>query len=161
MKITHADIKKSQKTLSEKITARQNELQEVARQIFYNYVDSLALPAETWIDHNGMPRAYVTTGELNDKGLFQARPIAAFQMDKEYKLNFLISTVVDDSRTNGGPHYLISVSINKEAGAYNIDIGKSKRNVVIRDPEDVKEMSLVSDAIKEVILLGFTDPRLD
>lgn len=55
-------------------------------------------------------------------------PIAGFDLDNEYRLNFKISTVVDDSKYGGGSHRLVSVSMWKSNGRLNVELAKVKNH---------------------------------
>ncbi|MDU4241356.1 MAG: hypothetical protein E7I22_01090 [Bifidobacterium longum] len=161
MSITFEDIKRNRKALLDKRDNRKFELQELGRKLFHEYIDSLALPAKTWTDANKIEREYVTHGEMNEKGLFEQKALAAFHLDKDHRLKFRISTVVDDSSFNGGSYYLIPIALWKENGRLHVDIGDGKQTLMVSNPDEACAFYQVCAAIKQQILSSLIDPRLD
>lgn len=161
MHITFKDIQQRHNELQAKFSHRKSELQESANKLVYEYVDSLSLPSETWIDANKVRRPYVCVGKINEKGLFQQMPIAGFDLDNEYRLNFKISTVVDDSEYDGGSDRLVSVSMWKSNGRLNVELAGGKKSFLVSDPSDNNAFFEVCRGIKELVIAGVTDPSLD
>ncbi|PXW49740.1 hypothetical protein DFO55_13714 [Grimontella sp. AG753] len=161
MDITFNDIQQRHKELQDKYSDRKFELQELGRKLVVEYIDSLSLPSQMWIDASKVQRQYVTIGEYNDKKLFEQKPIAGFNLDNDYKLKFKISTVIDDSEYGGGAYYLVSVALWKDSGRIHVDIGDGKKTVLVPNPEEEGAFIEVCSTIKQLILSGFTDPRLD
>jgi hypothetical protein len=161
MHITFKDIRQRHKDLQDKFSVRQFELQECARKLVSEYIDSLSLPSEVWIDANKVPHPYVAVGLHNDKGLFQQMPFSGLRLDKEYKLKFKISTTVDDSEYGGGSYHLVAVAMWKENGRLKVDLSEGKKNILVPDPEENRAFVEVCVAMKEIVISGCTDPRLD
>ena len=161
MHITFKDIQQRYKELQDKYSDRKFELQEAARKLVYEYIDSLSLPSESWMDANKVPHPYVSVGKNNDKWLFQQMPFAGFGLDKEYRLNFQISTVVDDSEHGGGSYHLVSVSMWKSNGRLNVELANGKKTFLVPDPNDNNAFFEVCRGIKELVVSGVTDSRLD
>ncbi|EOC1567153.1 hypothetical protein ACI1AR_002534 [Cronobacter dublinensis] len=161
MHITFKDIQQRYKELQDKFSDRKFELQEAARKLVYQYADSLSLPSDSWMDANKVPHPYVSVGKINEKGLFQQMPVAGFDLDKEYRLNFKISTVVDDSAYGGGSYHLASVSMWKSNGILNVELADGKKTFLVSDPNDNNAFFEVCCGVKELVVSGFTDSRLD
>ncbi|MDP1363031.1 hypothetical protein Q6303_27925, partial [Klebsiella variicola] len=79
----------------------------------------------------------------------------------EYRLNFKISTVVDDSKYGGGSHRLVSVSMWKSNGRLNVELAEGKKSFLVSDPNDNNAFFEVCRGIKELVVSGVTDSRLD
>ncbi len=161
MSITYADIQRKSVELEMKRETRQNFLRQCANSLANEFKKSLSLPSDTWKDASGVDHPYVRIGDINDKGTFERRPTAAFRLDDELALSFMISTVIDDAPYNGGPHYLVTVKLCVDGGRVVADIGRGKKQVIVYSPEVEGGYLDVCEAIKEVIMMGFTDPRLD
>lgn len=161
MHITFKDIQQRYKELQTKFSNRKSELQESARKLVSEYKDSLSLPSDSWIDANKVPHPYVCVGTFNEKRLFQQMPIAGFDLDNEYRLNFKISTVVDDSEYGGGSHHLVPVSMWKSNGRLNVELAEGKKSFLVSDPNDNNAFFEVCRGIKELVVSGVTDSRLD
>ncbi|ARD61156.1 hypothetical protein Y71_14960 [Kosakonia radicincitans DSM 16656] len=161
MHVTFKDIKQRYKELQDKHSDRKFELQESARTLVSEYIESLSLPSASWVDANKVPHPYVSVGYLNEKGLFQQMPFAGFDLDKEYKLKFKVSTVVDDSEYGGGSYHLVSVALWKEKNRLHVDVGDGKKTILVSDPTENNAFFEVCRAVKELVISGVTDPRLD
>ena len=134
--ITFKNIQQRYKELQDKYSDRKFELQEFARKLVAEYIDSLSLPSDSWMDSNQVPHPYVGVGQYNDKGLFQQMPFAGFDLDKEYRLNFKISTVVDDSSFGGGSNYIVSVAMWKTSGRLHVELADGKKTILVSDPAE-------------------------
>lgn len=161
MSITYEDIKKKRLELEMKHETRQDFLRKCLVSLFNEYKDSLDLPSQTWKDANATDHPYVTYGEMNDKGLFERKPAAFFRTDNDHAITVLISTVVDDSPHGGGAHYLITVSLHMDGGRLVADVGKGKRHIIVSSPEEDGAYFEVCAAIKDLIIHGLSDSRLD
>lgn len=161
MHITFKDIQQSRKDFLDKYSNRKVELQEAARKLVAEYIDSLSLPAELWVDGNNVPRPYVTVGYINDKNLFQQRPFDAFDLTDDYQLKFKISTVVDDSIFGGGSHHVISVALWKDKGRLYVELDDGEEKFRVEDLNENRPFFEVCAAIKQLVLLGCCDMRLD
>ncbi len=161
MHITFKDIQQRYKELQDKFSERKFELQEAARKLVDEYVDSLSLPSESWMDANKVPHPYVSVGKINEKGLFQPMPVAGLDLDKEYRLNFKISTVVDDSAYGGGSYHLVSVSLWKSIGRLNVELADGEKKFLISYPNDNNAFFEVCRGVKDLVVKGVTDSRLD
>lgn len=159
--MTHAEIKQSRDDFKKRLSLRKEELRVIARKVYDDYEESLKLDKAHWADVNGFKRQYVTIGLKNDKGLYQVVPFAMLLLDKDYKLNFLIATTVDDSLEGDGYQHLVSISLYKEAGLIYVDVGAGEKSLVISDPEADAAFYDVSKAIKQVIIKAFDEPRLN
>ncbi|MDK9356735.1 hypothetical protein [Lelliottia wanjuensis] len=161
MSITFNEIQQNRQIVQRKYQERRTWLQEEGWKLYQEYIVSLSLPSTTWKDSNGVERQYVSIGDMNDKGLFQPMPLAALSLTDDYKLKFKISTVVDDSPVTGGAHYLVSIAMWKADGRLHVNVGDGKVEVVVASPDETGAFYEVSNAIKELILSGFKDSRLD
>lgn len=161
MSITFNDIQQGRKILQRKYQERKALLQERARDLFVQYEASLELPSERWRDANGIERWYVATGEMDQSKQFLQRSIVSFNLSNDYELTFAIATVVDDSPISGGSHYVVHVSLWMDKGRLHVDIGKGKKEVIVANPDEPGAFYEVCSAIKELVMFGITDPRLD
>lgn len=161
MSISYADIKRKCIELEMKRETRQEFLRRCANSLANEFKASLGLPASTWFDANGVEHPYVRIGEMNDKGNFERKPIPGFRLDENLALTFMLSTVIDDSPYTGGPHYLVTVSMKVVNGQLVADLGRGKKQIIVTSPEEDGAYMEVCEGIKELIIMGFTDPRLD
>jgi len=161
MHITFKDIQQSRKDFLDKYSSRKGELQEAARALVAEYIDSLSLPSEVWLDDNNVPHPYVAVGYHNEKKLFQQVPVSGFDLDDDYKLNFKISTIVDDSKFGGGPYYVVSVALWKDKGRLFVELENGEEKFSVEDLNGNRPFFEVCAAIKQLVLLGCCDMRLD
>ncbi len=161
MHITFKDIQQSRKDFLDKYSNRKVELQEAARKLVAEYVDSLSLPSELWVDGNNVPHPYVAVGYFNEKKLFQQMPINGFDLDDDYRLKFKISTVVDDSKSGGGSYYVTSVALWKDQGRLYVELENGQEKLCVEDHNGNRPFFEVCAAIKQLVLLGCCDMRLD
>jgi len=161
MSITYADIKRKCNELEMKRETRLDFLRRCANTLANEFKASLELPATTWRDASGVEHPYVRMGDINDKGDFDRKPTPGFRLDDNLALTFMLSTVIDDSPFTGGPHYLVTVSLKVIDGRLVVDLGRGKKQVIVSSPEEDGAYMEVCEAIKQLILMGFTDPRLD
>ncbi|EMQ2080979.1 Uncharacterised protein [Yersinia enterocolitica] len=104
LKEKHLKLKRAQWQLREK-------LQSKACDLFHEYSESLSLPSETWQDSQGNFHPYVKIGVWTNPRKFESTPFPGLQMDEEYRLNFVISTTLDDSPMTGGYQHGVSISL--------------------------------------------------
>ncbi|KMV67642.1 hypothetical protein WB66_12275 [bacteria symbiont BFo1 of Frankliniella occidentalis] len=161
MSITYEDIKRQRIKLDELYSKRQRNLQDLAYKLVGEYKESLSLPSDVWRDSNQVDRAYVTVGSVNEKGNYQQGAIANCRLDADYKIRFVVSTVVDDSPLAGGQHYLLNIAMWFENGDVVVDVSKGLRQVVVSSPQQEYAFTEVCEIMKQVLLSGLTDPRLD
>ena len=161
MSITYEDIKKQRIKLDELYSKRQRKLQDLAYKLIGEYKESLSLPSDVWRDGNKVDRAYVTVGSINEKGNFQHGAIASCRLDADYKIKFVVSTVVDDNPVTGGQHYLLTISMWYENGDLVVDVSKGLKQVIVSSPDQEYAFTEVCEAMKQILLSGLTDPRLD
>ncbi|HDM8093494.1 TPA: hypothetical protein PXN44_004393 [Yersinia enterocolitica] len=160
MTITYADIKQQKIKLDEGRQARRVKLQRDVGNLMNAYRDSLSLEYPQWFDKGDVARPYVTVGFFNDNKRYEKTSIASLQLDKEHKISFLISTVVDDSPTKGD-HYIISVSLYYNAGVLIAEIGDGQCNISVANPDAEDGFTEVIEEIKQLIITGLTDHSLD
>ncbi|EJB8473920.1 hypothetical protein MW376_004073 [Citrobacter freundii] len=161
MSITYADIQRKSAELEMKRETRQDFLRQCAIALSNEFKKSLSLPSDTWTDANGVDHPYIRIGDMNDKGVFERRPTAAFKLDDDLALSFMLSTVIDDTPYNGGPYYLVTVKLYVDGGRLVVDIGRGKKQVIVSSTDEDGAYFEVCEAIKEIIMMGFTDSRLD
>ncbi len=160
MDVTYQDIQQQYRLMQKKYGERRATLQQNAYSLVAEYKDSLGLKSDTWRDSKGEDNPYVATGRVNDKGEYQRKPISSLDVDESISLKFVISTVIDDSLL-GGAYYLINVSMRYEHGFLTVDIGAGRKEVVIANPSEDGAYSEACSCIKQLILSGFVDPRLE
>ncbi len=161
MSITYQDIQYQNQTLQKKYQERRALLWGNAQKLVNEYIGSLSLPAENWTDRKGQTRRYVTIGEINEQGLFQQTPFAAIDLDESLALVFKISTVIDDSPIDGGDYYLLTVSMWYESGRLHVKVGKDKSAIIVTSPDEDGAYYEVCSSLKQLLMSGFVDPRLD
>ncbi|MCA5926346.1 hypothetical protein LES60_06735 [Pectobacterium brasiliense] len=160
MDVTYQDIQQQYRLMQKKYGERRTVLQQNAYSLIAEYKESLDLKSDTWRDSKGEDKPYVTTGRLNDNGEYQRKPISALDLDDSISLKFVVSTVIDDTLL-GGAHYLINIAMRYEHGFLTVDIGAGKKEVMIASPDESGAYSEVCSSIKQLILSGVIDPRLD
>lgn len=158
--MTYADITQSRFQFREKRRLREEELRDIAKKIFDDYEESLELNNAYWSDRNGIKRPYVTIQLKNENGLFQITPAAVLRLDKDFKLNFFIATVIDDSFDGDNYQKLVPISLYKDAGGIQVDIGVDKKSLSVRDAYADGAFYDVSKAIQGVIISDYNDSRL-
>ncbi|HEN4994681.1 TPA: hypothetical protein U6I48_000118 [Klebsiella aerogenes] len=161
MSITYQDIQFQNQTIQRKYQERQALLREKAQKLVCEYIGSLSLPADSWLDRNGHKRSYVSVGELNAQGLFQKMPFAAFELNDSLALSFKISTIINDSHLDGGDYYLLSVSMWYESGRLHVQVGKDGKVIIVAAPDEDGAFYEVCSSLKQILMSGFVDPRLD
>lgn len=161
MSITYEDIKNQRIKLDQLYSKRQRKLQDLAYKLVGEYRESLSLPSEVWRDANKVERAYVTIGSINDKGNYQQGSINTVRLDNEYKVKFVVSTVVDDNPLTGGQHYLLTIAMWYENGEVVVDVSKGLKQIIVSSPDQEYAFTEACDAMKQVLLSGLTDPRLE
>lgn len=161
MSISYVDIRRQSFKLENQHAARRKILQDLGYKLTSEYRESLLLPADTWTDGNGVERPYVSIGVTNDSGNFQRTSLAGLRLDGEHRLSFQISTTIDDSQVTGGAHYLISISMWKDGGTLYVDVGKGKSKIAVSTPNEEMAFAEVCAAMKQLIMAGLTDARLD
>lgn len=161
MSISYADIRRQRIKLDNQYAVRRKLLQDLGYKLVSEYRDSLSLPAEKWTDGNGVERPYVSIGVINDSGNFQHSSLAGLRLDSEYCLSFQVSTTLDDSQVTGGSQYLISISMWKDGGTLYVDVGKGKSKIAVSTPDEEMAFAEVCAAMKQLIMAGLTDARLD
>lgn len=161
MNITHKHIKQSLDQIRQKHVIRQNELRSTAQKIFDDYEESLELESAYFFDGAGAKHSYVRTGFKNEKGELEHMLIDGLSLDKDYKLNFLIYTVIDNSPVGNWYQHAVSISLYKEAGEFFVEVGTEKKIFRVNDPDADGAFYGVSNAIKDQIVKAFTDSRLD
>ncbi len=123
MSLTHSDLKKKYSELQDKVWQRRDRLQEVAVQLLQEYESSLALLNETWTDSDGNEKPYVSLVEQDLDGNYQEKLSTQLEVDGNYKCNFAIGTVIDDSRLSGGGRYVVSICMWYEQGLLSVQVG--------------------------------------
>lgn len=109
MEMTFDDLKKKHLKAVEAKWKLRATLQDKAGQLLNEYIESLCLPAITWMDSGGKNYPYVEIGLWSGQGEFIATPLSCLPMDNLCNLNFVIATTLDDSPATGG--YIEGVSI--------------------------------------------------
>jgi len=161
MSITYEDIRKQRYKLDELYSKRQRKLQDLAHKLVREYKDSLSLPSDVWTDSKGVERPYVTVGTVNDKGNYQQGSVNTAKLDEDYKINFVISTVIDDSPFDGGQHYLLSISMSYRDGDLIVGVANEMKKIIVSSPESELAFAQVCGVMKQVLISALTDPRLE
>lgn len=161
MLITHAIIKQKHQENVKRHEARTSELRDAGQRLLASYKDSLGLASDMWEDKNKVPRSYISTGFINQKGLFQQKNISSFEIDENLRLKFVISTVVDDSQESKISYSYIPVEIYKEIGHFHFGVGIRNANVKVYQLDGMDSLFEVCGKIKEAVMSDITDARLD
>jgi len=161
MIITHAIIKQRYQEVLEKRQKRKEDLQRVAQKLLKSYKESLSLPTDMWRDSNAVPRHYVSTGLRNERGLYQQAPLSSLELDDDFILTFIISTVIGESKDASIELAEVVVSIYKEIGAYHVIVGNHKNSFKVVTVDAADAFDIVNNAIKESVISWFADDRLD
>ncbi|MEX0445239.1 hypothetical protein [Xenorhabdus sp. SGI246] len=159
--ITFEAIKKQRAKLINKYEIRKAELQKYGYKLTSEYRDSLSLPNETWRDSEGDEYSYVSIGTVDEKGNFHKKPLASFILNEDYELKFAIATTVDDTPLTGGDLYAVNISMWITDGNLHVDVGSGQKEFIIPFPLEENSFIEVCSAIKRLIMMGFTDSRLD
>ncbi|CNI33249.1 Uncharacterised protein [Yersinia mollaretii] len=160
MAISYEDIKRQRIKLEDKRQVRRTQLQKDIGNLMESYRASLNFEYPQWFDKNDTPRPYVTLGLINANNLYEKTSIASLRLDKDNKISFFISTVVNDSPTSGD-HYLVSVTVHYDSGVLIASIGDEGHKIYVADPESEDGLSEVIEGIKQLIITGLTDHSLD
>lgn len=160
MSITYEDIRQQRAQLINHYEERRAYLQKAAYKLRAEYEDSLCLPAESWSDSKGEEHPYVMVGILDGIGQFQKTPLPTVALDDDYALPFVIATVVDDSSIGGGGQYIVNIRMWSENDMLRVEVGKGQKVFIISNPDEKGVYVEVCSAIKQLIMAGFTDPRL-
>lgn len=159
--ITYDDIRNQMLKLEERHRVRRADLQKRVSKLLACYVDSLKLESPTWIDNSGNTRSYVQFGELNENQKFEKSAPAFITLDENHALNFKVSTVINDSRLDGGDTYISSLSMWFQDGDLRVAVGDDGQQFIVSDPDSEQGYVEVCEAIKASILSGLTDSRLN
>ncbi|MCH9271082.1 hypothetical protein [Pantoea ananatis] len=111
MELTHSDLKEKHIKLVDTQWKLREKLQEKAAQLLQEYIASLSLNSSFWTDSEGNKRSYAEIGEVNSSGEFLPVPFPRLGMDKDYKVNFVLATVMDDSPMTGGARHGVNISL--------------------------------------------------
>lgn len=111
METTFSDLKAKHLKLIEAQWKLRDHLQDMAGKLVQEYIESLCLPAETWSDSQGHKYPYVELGVWKEPSKFEVTPLPRIGVDKDYKLNFVIATTLDDNSMTGGYRHGVSVSL--------------------------------------------------
>lgn len=160
MSITYEDIRQQRAQLHNHYEERRARLQKAAYKLKAEYEESLMLPAYTWTDAKGAEHPYVLVGILDERSSFKKSPLPTVALDEDYALPFAIATVVDDSPIGGGGQYIINVRMWSENGMLRVGVGNGQFTFIIASPDEKGAYAEVSSAIKQLIMAGFTEPRL-
>ncbi len=161
MSITFEDIKRQRINLGKKYDLRKAELQKHGYKLINEYRNSLSLPSDTWRDSAGDEYSYVSVGDVNEKGEFHKKSLASFILSDDYVLKFKIATTVDDTPLTGGDLHAISISMWKTGGNLHVDVGNGQKELIISSPSEEDAFIEACSAIKQLIMISFTDSRLD
>ncbi|AIU88321.1 hypothetical protein [Pectobacterium odoriferum] len=159
MHVTYQDIQQQYLLTKKRHGERRAKLHQDAYSLVAEYKDSLALKSDTWRNSQADDNPYVTTGILS-KGEYQRKPISSFDIDESLSLKFVIATVIDDS-IMGGSYYLIDISMRYENGLLIVDIGAGKEEIIVADPGKDGGYYAVCSCIKQLVLSGLIDHRLE
>ncbi len=161
MHIIYKDIQHSRKDFLEKYNIRESELQDAARRFVAEYIDSLSLPSEVWVDRNNIPHPYIVVGFVNEKGLFQQTTFAALNLDEDYILRFSICTVIDDSASGSGAYVLIPIAMWKSKGRLYVELQPGEEELCIEDINSGRPFFEACVKLKQIVLFKCIDMRLD
>ncbi|WP_370559414.1 site-specific integrase [Edwardsiella tarda] len=161
MSITYADIAKKYIELNMKWRERNDFLQKCACSLANEFNASLELPDSSWVDENGARHSYVQLGVLNEKGCFEKKSVIAIKLDNDFTLTFTLSIMIDISQYGGMRPYLVTISLKIIDGQLFVDIGKGRKQVIVSSPREEGAYVEACEAIKELIIDGLTEPRLD
>ncbi|WP_426576700.1 hypothetical protein ACP179_20455 [Xenorhabdus stockiae] len=159
--ITFEDIKRQRINLGKKYDLRKAELQKHGYKLINEYRNSLSLPNDTWRDSEGDEYSYVSIGDVDEKGEFHKKSLASFRLSDEYELKFKIATTVDDEPLTGGDLYAVSISIWIKYDNLHVDVGNGQKELIISAPSEEDAFIEACSAIKQLIMMSFTDSRLD
>ncbi|WP_147299034.1 hypothetical protein [Xenorhabdus cabanillasii] len=161
MSITYEDIKKQRTNLESKYRLRKAELQKYGHKLVHEYRDSLSLPNMVWRDSKGDEYSYISIGIVDEKGKFHKKPLESFTLNENYELKFKIATTVDDTPLTGGDLHAVSISMWVEDGNIHVDVGNGQKECIISSPAEDNAFIEACSAIKQLLMMSFTDSRLD
>lgn len=161
MSIVYEDIVKARQDLERKTAERLRLLRCDAANLLNEYRESLSLPGSFWTDKNDKKRAYIDSGILSDDGGFRKSAIAALTLDDDYRLNFLVSTVVNDHHMTGGDAVVIPVSLHYEKDVLHVEVNGWENEFLIANQDAEGAYFEVCAAIKGLIILQLSDYRLE
>ncbi|PHM61184.1 hypothetical protein [Xenorhabdus ishibashii] len=161
MSITYEDIKKQRANLESKYRLRKAELQKYGHKLVHEYCASLSLTNSVWRDSEGDEYSYVSIGSVDEKGKFHKKPLESLSLSENYELKFKIATTVDDSPLTGGDLHAVSISMWIINGNLHVDVGGGQKEFIISSPSEEGVFIEVCSAIKQLIIMSFTDSRLD
>ncbi|NMP26867.1 hypothetical protein GW590_08320 [Rahnella sp. SAP-1] len=151
METTFSDLKAKHLKLVEAQWKLKDHLQDMARKLFQEYAESLCLPAETWSSSQGHKYPYVELGIWKEPSKFEVTPLPRIGLDKDYKLNFVIATTLDDNPTTGGYRQGVSVSIWYETVFLCASVGSGDDTAYFQVSPQAGGFFEVSAAIKALI----------
>ncbi|MCT8350091.1 hypothetical protein LGZ99_23575 [Photorhabdus temperata] len=160
MSITYSDIRSQHKLLQEKYKARKELLQSDAQDLMKEYYESLDLPASSWKDKEGVEQPYVRSCIINQQGDLEYRPAHVVQLDEDYRLNFQMGTMVNDTLCVGDWYY-VAISLWYENSLLHVSVANGAHEFTIPKGTVTDRFFEVTSAIKTVIHTGLDDPELD
>lgn len=152
MEMTFDDLKKKHLKAVEAKWKLRATLQDKAGQLLNEYIESLCLPAITWMDSGGKNYPYVDIGLWPGQGEFKATPLACLPMDNLCNLNFVIATTLDDSPATGGYMQGVSITLRYYDGvSFYALVGTGKDLSCFQVPSKPGGFCEVCAAIKRLI----------
>lgn len=111
METTFSDLKAKHLKLLETKWKIKDKLQSKAGELLAEYIASLKVPSESWVDANGEHHQYVDIGVWRAPNEFEPVPIPMLQTDENNALSFVIATTLDDSPLSGGYRHGVSITL--------------------------------------------------
>lgn len=156
---THQDMQRKFYDTQNKLIALTNELQSAGQKLLKSYRESLSLSEDMFVDSKGYPRSVVATGFRNgDK--FQQKSLSTFELE-DLKLQFIISTFIDEPKPGQLVYVETRISIRKDAGAYYFQVGSRGRDFKVVTLTSADAFWEVNQEIAKSVMESFSDPRLD
>ena len=160
MSITYKDIKAAKEALDKKVFDREGELRGYILNLKNYYQESLFLDNYQWYDRSNRGHDYVQLGEMTLNG-FVETPVVRLKMNKEREIHFAIATVIDDEPQNAGDAYIIEMAIHALEGDAFIRMVGHNKEIRVAMPKEKEAFHDVCAIMKQVIVNGLTDHRLD
>ncbi|CDH22131.1 hypothetical protein KKJ17_19560 [Xenorhabdus bovienii] len=147
MSVTYKTIRERKINVDERRQANINRIYKEATDLIEAYKHSLELENESWTDVQGAERPYVMVGAMSEYAFEQKIP-TSIKLSSDYRLHFVIATVIDDS-PRGGDTALVNVELFIDGNQMTAHVEQGHKKIYIFD-DDKKEFC---DAIKDNVLM--------
>ncbi|TAI93256.1 hypothetical protein [Pectobacterium versatile] len=145
--IEYSDIRN---TYSQFIVKKAEEtalLRKTAVELLNEYVESLRLDKEFWVDSRGNHCGYVEEGVFGDDE-FKSMPVARIALDDNYNLIFSIRTVVDDTSRSSGTAIYTDIKLSRKDDNFYVYVNDLSTPIIVLGVAAKGRFAEVSDKIK-------------